>query len=66
MPSMHAFGEGFVAFDLLEDAPDGGAFDVFQTGGGEQNRTADLLTELNSAVAARCENILSQFARPAG
>src|SRR6202035_1143283 len=31
----HASGEGFVAFDLFEDALDGGAFDVFQIGGGE-------------------------------
>src|SRR6202035_5106531 len=34
----HASGEGFVAFDLLEDALDGGAFDVFEVGGGERRR----------------------------
>ena len=34
----HAAGEGFVAFDLLEDALDGGAFDVFEIGGGERSR----------------------------
>ena len=32
----HASGKGFIAFDLLEDALDGGAFDVFKVGGGER------------------------------
>src|SRR5271155_1946042 len=34
----HASGEGFVAFYLLEDTLDGGAFDVFEIGGVERNR----------------------------
>src|SRR5580700_2309083 len=33
----HASGESFVAFDLLEDALDGGAFDVFEIGSVERN-----------------------------
>ena len=31
----HASGKGFIAFDLFENALDGGAFDIFQIGSGE-------------------------------
>src|SRR3984885_6077348 len=33
----HASSQGFVAFDLFEDALNGGAFDVFEVGGGERS-----------------------------
>jgi len=33
----HASSESFVAFDLLEDALDCGAFDVFQIGGRQRS-----------------------------